>query len=49
LIFGKMLGAGRKEANNSFTGVLMGDYGGKANDNTNLGNHAGIFGFNKGV
>lgn len=49
LIFTKMLGAGHKDEENKFTGVLLGDWVNKANSDTGLGSGTGIFGMNKGV
>lgn len=48
-ILGRMLGAGRKEEDNSFSGVLMGDYTQQPLDDINLKTSTGLFGFNKGV
>lgn len=49
-ILSKMIGAGSKNINNQFTGVLMGDWGNKANvDDPTLINYTGLFGFQNGV
>lgn len=49
-ILSKMIGAGKKNNNNQFTGVLMGDWGNKANVNDpTLTNYTGLFGFQNGV
>lgn len=49
-ILSKMIGAGKKNNNNQFTGVLMGDWGNKANANDpTLTNYTGLFGFQNGV
>lgn len=51
-ILAKMIGAGRKDSDNTFTGVVMGDWTGNvnANDGTNisLANKPGLYGFHKG-
>ena len=44
-----MLGAGHKDEENKFTGVLLGDWVNKANSETGLGSGTGIFGMNKGI
>lgn len=49
LIFTKMLGAGHKDEENKFTGVLLGDWVNNANSDTGLGSGTGIFGMNKGI
>lgn len=49
-ILSKMIGAGSKNDENKFTGVLMGDWQGKANVNDlTLTNYTGLFGFQNGV
>lgn len=49
-ILSKMIGAGKKNSENKFTGVLMGDWQGKANVNDlTLTNYTGLFGFQNGV
>lgn len=48
-ILGRMIGAGRKEEDNSFSGVLMGGYTQQSLDDINLKTSTGLFGFNKGV
>lgn len=49
-ILSKMIGAGSKNNENKFTGVLMGDWQGKANVNDlTLTNYTGLFGFQNGV
>lgn len=49
-ILSKMIGAGKKNSENKFTGVLMGDWQGKVNvDDLALTNYTGLFGFQNGV
>lgn len=49
-ILSKMIGAGSKNNNNQFTGVLMGDWWGKVNANdSTLTSYTGLFGFQNGV
>lgn len=49
-ILSKMIGAGKKNNDNQFTGVLMGDWQGKVNANDpTLTNYTGLFGFQNGV
>ena len=48
-VISQMIGAGRKEDNdNSFTGVLIGDWTDNTYTNSILNTYTGIFGFNKG-
>lgn len=48
-ILGKMIGAGRKENDNTFSGVLMGDWADEVQtDAVTIADHTGLFGFNKG-
>nr|DAI51080.1 MAG TPA: hypothetical protein [Caudoviricetes sp.] len=45
-----MIGAGKKNIDNQFSGVLMGDWQGKVNiDDPTLTNYTGLFGFQNGV
>jgi hypothetical protein len=44
-----MIGAGRKEDDNSFSGVLMGDWADEVQtDAVTIADKTGLFGFNKG-
>ena len=48
-ILSKMIGAGRKEEDNSFSGVLMGDWVDEVQtDATTIADKTGLFGFNHG-
>ena len=47
-ILGNMIGAGTKNGDNSFSGVLMGDWKQNVASGLNAGEYTGIFGFNKG-
>lgn len=49
-ILSKMIGAGRKENDNSFSGVLMGDWTEQVQNGTSttMADYTGLFGFNKG-
>lgn len=47
-ILSAMIGAGRKNSDNSFTGVIMGDYG-KLNNINEFEGRTGLFGFTKGA
>lgn len=50
-IMSSMIGAGRKNANNTFSGVLMGDVGLNLGATLNPGNHSGLglYGFHEGA
>ena len=50
-IMSSMIGAGRKNANNTFSGVLMGDVGLNIEATLNPGNHSGLglYGFHDGA
>lgn len=48
-ILSTMVGAGRKNENNSFEGVLMGDIEAGANFDTNNANGIGLYGFHDGA
>ena len=48
-ILSTAIGAGRKEENNSFSGVLMGDIGKGMNFDTDNMDGLGLYGFNKGA
>lgn len=47
-ILATMIGAGKKESDNSFSGVIMGDWSGKINSD-NKETMLGLYGFHKGV
>ena len=51
-ILAKMIGAGRKDRQNRFSGVIMGDWSGNVNTNdggnVSLANNIGLYGFNNG-
>ena len=47
-ILSNMMGAGRKESDNSFSGVVLGDWSDNAQINTTIADRTGIFGFSKG-
>lgn len=47
-ILSAMVGAGHKNTDNTFTGVIMGDYG-KLEDNNVSNSRTGLFGFDAGV
>ena len=46
-ILSKMIGAGKKNSNNTFSGILMGDV--KAGTNNNMESETGLYGFQDGV
>ena len=48
-ILSTMIGAGKKNADNSFSGVLMGDIGTGANFDVDNYNGLGLYGFNEGA
>jgi hypothetical protein len=48
IILSSMVGAGYKDEENRFYGVLMGDVGVKANDNS-IPNSVGLYGFHEGA
>ena len=48
-IIGKVVGAGKKDDHNRFSGVLMGDWHGKSSANSALDIHTGLFGFHEGA
>jgi hypothetical protein len=48
-ILSTAIGAGRKEEDNSFSGVLMGDIGKGMNFDTDNMDGLGLYGFNKGA
>lgn len=48
-ILAQMLGAGKKEDDNSFSGVLIGNLNGKIASDTEPHKYTGVFGFDKGV
>jgi hypothetical protein len=43
-----LVGAGTKDLNNKFTGVIMGDIGQKLDDDQISYEESGLFGYNKG-
>lgn len=51
-ILAKMIGAGRKDSSNRFSGVIMGDWSGNVNkndgSNVSLASNVGLYGFNEG-
>ena len=47
-ILSNMMSAGRKENDNSFSGVVLGDWTDNAQASTMIADRTGIFGFNKG-
>jgi hypothetical protein len=44
-----MIGAGKKNANNTFDGILMGDIEAGANFDTDNASGLGLYGFNDGA
>ena len=48
-ILASRIGAGRKDSNNQFSGVLLGDWQGKVNANTETFKHTGLYGFRNGM
>lgn len=48
VILSNMIGAGSKNDQNQFSGVLMGDWNGQSSANSSLNTYTGLFGFNNG-
>lgn len=48
VILSNMIGAGSKNDQNQFSGVLMGDWNGQSSANSSLNTYTGLFGFNSG-
>ena len=47
-ILTQRLGAGRKNSDNTFSGVLLGDWEGYVQDNHEVSKHTGVYGFDRG-
>ena len=48
-ILSNMIGAGSKDDQNRFSGILLGDWRGQSSANSKLDDHTGLFGFHEGV
>jgi hypothetical protein len=48
-ILASALGVGKKENDNTFSGVMLGDWSKKADTEQALSSHTGLYGFNHGA